>query len=185
MTDSSEKNKENDRRLLEALTHNRQQAFILIFRKYYVDMIVFAGTFIPEKNVCEDIVQNVFMKMWENRHDLNLHTSIKSYLIKSVRNQCIDEVRHRKIEHRYASDFDGKLWDRDTEDYILYSDLNRHLYMAMAKLPKEERAALIMSRRDGLKYTEIAARCNVSVRTIENRVSKALARLRELLKNHR
>lgn len=178
-------NKESERILLESLANDSQQAFILIFRKYYIDMIVFAGTYIPEKNVCEDIVQDVFLKMWENRHKLGLHTSLKSYLIKSVHNHCIDELRHCKIEQRYAANIDEDLWERSNEDYLLYSELNRHLGIALSLLPEEERSALIMSRRDGLKYAEIAAHFNVSVRTIENRVSKAISRLRKMLRNFR
>lgn len=109
----------------------------------------------------------------------------KSYLLKAVRNYCLDELRHRRIiDEHIAYELKSDSIDIDTtENYILYSDLCRQLKNALEQLPPQEREVFEMSRLENIKYQEIANRLNISVRTVEVRISKALKQLRILLKD--
>lgn len=170
--------------LLSALRQDNKEAFSLLFQKYYTDLVMFCGNFVRDKSSCEDIVQSIFLKLWNDRKNIRIETSLKSYLLRAVRNSCFDEFRHLEIVRQYESDPDHSVLDSyDTENYILYSDLSAHLQQALDQLPAAYREAFEMNRFEGLKYREIAVRLNVSERTVEVRVSKALEMLRKLLKD--
>lgn len=171
--------------LLVGLRKGDNKAFSQLFTAYYKDLVLFGGSILPDKEVCEDIVQSVFLRLWNDRTSLAIETSLKSYLLKSVRNSCLDELRHRDIVHQHEAYTlsVNVLEDVDTEHYILYSDLARHLDEALAHLPASYREAFEMNRFEGLKYKEIATRLNVSERTVEVRIGKALEMLRVLLKD--
>ena len=115
---------------------------------YYKDLVLFGGTYIPEKSTCEDIVQNIFLKLWNDRKSLVIENSLKSYLLKAVRNYCLDELRHRRIiDEHIAYELKSDSIDIDTtENYILYSDLCRQLKNALEQLPPQEREVFEMSR---------------------------------------
>lgn len=181
-----QRNTFNDRLLVMALKRDDHESFTRIFRAYYKDLVLFGGTFIPEKSVCEDIVQNIFLKLWNDRQTLEIEISLKSYLLKAVRNNCLDELRHRKIVDEHVThQLKSASMDADeTENYVLYSDLCRQLKNALAQLPPAEREVFEMSRLENIKYQEIANRLKISVRTVENRISNALKRLRILLKDY-
>lgn len=170
--------------LLAGLKQGNKEIFSFLFTAYYKDLVLFGGSFIPDRMVCEDIVQSVFLRLWNDRDTLEIETSLKSYLLKAVRNRCLDELRHRDVvrEHETYILSNSVLDDIDTENYILYSDLHEHLDEALHKLPEPYRAAFEMNRFEGLKYKEIALRLNVSERTVEVRIGKALELLREYLK---
>lgn len=170
--------------LLSALRQDNKEAFSLLFQKYYADLVLFCGSFVRDKSSCEDIVQSIFLKLWNDRKNIRIETSLKSYLLRAVRNSCFDEFRHLEIVRQYESDPDHSVLDSyDTDNYILYSDLSAHLQQALDQLPAAYREAFEMNRFEGLKYREIAVRLNVSERTVEVRVSKALEMLRKLLKD--
>ena len=169
----------DDRFLVIALKQDDKQAFTRLFHAYYKDLVLFGGTYIPEKSTCEDIV------LWNDRKSLEIENSLKSYLLKAVRNYCLDELRHRRIiDEHIAYELKSSSKDIDTtENYILYSDLCRQLKNALEQLPPQEREVFEMSRLENIKYQEIANRLNISVRTVEVRISKALKQLRILLKD--
>ena len=175
---------ESDKYYLNQISKDDKNAFSLLFRKYYKDLVLFGGNYLSDKDSCEDIVQNIFLRLWSNRRDLSIETSLKSFLLKSVQNACLDEIRHRnsvKTYEAYTLAFNNTD-DVDIDNYILYSDLQDKLTKALEKLPQEYRQAFELSRFDGLKYKEIASYLNMSERTVEVRISKALVFLREHLK---
>jgi RNA polymerase sigma-70 factor (family 1) len=172
--------------LLAKMKESDQSSFSVIFTGYYSDMVQFAGTFISDLDTCEDIVQNAFIDFWENRETLIILTSLKSYLLKMIQNRCIDWLRHLKIRDQYNTyaNHHLSLMENDTENYILRSELEANLEKALILLPPEISLAFRKNRQEGLTYHEIAEQQNVSVRTIEVRMGKALALLREHLKDY-
>jgi RNA polymerase sigma-70 factor (ECF subfamily) len=172
-------------KLLIGLRKGDAEVFSSVFRKYYRDLVLFGGSFIADRAVCEDVVQTVFLKLWNEREALEITVSLKSYLLTAVRNSCLDILRHRSIvhEHEAYSLSTAAGSDIDTENYVLYSDLHLHLMEALAKLPDTYRQAFEMNRFECLKYREIAERLKVSERTVEVRIGKALLLLRRYLKD--
>jgi RNA polymerase sigma-70 factor, ECF subfamily len=172
--------------LLDKMKESDQSSFSIIFTGYYSDMVQFAGTFISDLDTCEDIVQNSFVDFWENRETLVILTSLKSYLLKIIQNRCIDWLRHLKIRDQYNTyaDHHLRLMENYTENYILSSELEANLEKALMLLPSDISLVFRLNRQEGLTYNEIAEQQNVSARTIEVRMGKALSLLREYLKDY-
>jgi len=173
--------------LLSELKKSNEVAFTMLFRSYYTDLVQFAGHILYDKNRCEDIVQNIFLKIWSERETLSIETSLKSFLLKSVQNACLDEIRHQQVIRTHES-YSESVFEIDemidTENYVLFSDLNEHVNLAISKLPATYREAFELNRFRGLKYREIAEKLQVSERTVEVRIGKALNLLRMYLKEY-
>lgn len=171
--------------LLAGLKQGNKEAFSLLFTAYYKNLVLFGGNFLPDRMACEDIVQSVFLKLWNDRMTLEIETSLKSYLLTAVRNSCLNEIRHRNImsEHVLCVLSNPTLDEVNTENYILYSDLHEHFVTALSKIPESYRTAFEMNRIQGLKYKEIAVRLNLSERMVDVRIAKTLELLRKYLKD--
>lgn len=177
-------NTQQENFVLSALKQDSKEAFSLLFQTYYTDLVLFGGNFVKDKSSCEDIVQSIFLKLWNDRKNIRIEISLKSYLLKAVRNSCFDEFRHLEVVRQYESDYENSVLDcYDTENYVLYSDLHDHLNRALEQVPELYREAFVLNRFEGLKYREIAEKLNVSERTVEVRVSKTLELLRKYLKD--
>ena len=174
-----------ERILLEKVREGDKNAFSIIFSAYYKDLVLFSASFTKDIDNSEEIVQNIFVDLWENREKIYISSSLKSFLLKTVQNKCIDWLRHSRVQQNYSGKVleNAELLSYDTDNYILRSELEQNLEMALNKLPDVIASAFRMNRYDGLKYTEIAKKQNVSVRTIEVRIGKALNLLRKLLKD--
>lgn len=171
--------------LIGRLIQDDQLAFTVIFNRYYHDLIRFSLGITRQQNSSEEIVQEVFLRLWENRCKLEIHSSLKSYLLKAVQNKSIDYLRHASITNAYASIVleHPILFENDTENYVLFSELENNLSEALKKLPNEYSEAFSMSRLESLNYQEIATKLGISVRTVEVRISKAISLLRDELKD--
>lgn len=179
------KDKLFEKYLLDELRRGKEEAFELLFKSWYADLVLYAGVFISERPKCEDIVQTLFMKIWEEREALHIETSLKAYLVRAVRNSCLDELKHREVMRTYEEKHKLLCMEApNAEDYTLYSDLAEHLQSALEQLPPLIKEAFEMNRFGGLKYKEIAQKQGVSERSIEVRIGKALQFLREYLKEY-
>lgn len=174
-----------ERVLLGKLKKDDQSAFSVVFTQYYSDLVRFSFKFTNDLNISEEIVQDVFLRLWENRSSLEIHTSLKSYLLKNVQNRSIDSLRHTGITNQYVSMVLNNViaTQNDTENYVFFSELQANYNNALKKIPVQYADVFRMSRMEGLKYQEIADMLGVSVRTVEVRLSKALVILREELKD--
>lgn len=174
-----------ERVLLGKLKKDDQSAFSVVFTQYYSDLVRFSFKFTNDLNISEEIVQDVFLRLWENRSSLEIHTSLKSYLLKNVQNRSIDSLRHTGITNQYVSMVLNNViaTQNDTENYVFFSELQANYNNALKKIPVQYADVFRMSRMEGLKYQEIAHMLGVSVRTVEVRLSKALVILREELKD--
>lgn len=171
--------------LLEHLQESDDTAFTHLFHVYYKDLVLFAGHLIKDLAVCEDIVQSIFIKLWYDRSELSITTSLKAYLLKSTRNACLDHIRHSAVKQEYGRfiSFHSSMSDDSTEQYMLYSELQAQYQQALGKLTQMQRECFVLSRMEGLKYVEISERLGIAVRTVELRVSEALQLLKVYLKD--
>lgn len=172
--------------LVSKLKTGDYSAFSNIFTAYYSDLILFAFRFTRDMDNAEELVQETFVRLWEEHETLNISVSLKSYLLKTVQNRCLDWLRHKKVMQAHNSFvLESTPQVRyDTDSYVLYSELEKQIEDALLLLPEEISATFKMNRYKGLKYTEIAKIMDVSVRTIEVRVGKALHILRNCLKDY-
>lgn len=172
-----------DKILTDKLMKGDRQAFSTLFRQYYPDLVHFAHTFVKDRSTAEEVVQDVFIRLWENHSLFCVTVSLKSFLLKAVQNKCIDRIRHLRVRSQYQAAVleHPLLYENNTEQYLLYSELQRDLQKALDSLPDELSGVFVMSRLQGRTYAEVAGKLNISVRTVETRIAKALAFLREQL----
>lgn len=175
----------NQAQLIAELRRGEKHAFEVLFKTYYKDLVLFGGSILQDRFLIEDIVQTVFLRLWNTHKELEIKNSLKSYLLTAVRNSCLDEIRHTEIIREYQQSAPGQhqLEDYDTDNYILYSDLSEHLEQAIGKLPEQYAKVFRMSRLEGIKYKDIAAQLNISERTVEVWISKSLDLLHVYLKD--
>lgn len=178
--------KKNERELLVELSRGSDGAFRELFDTYYKDLVLFAGTYIRDLAACEDIVQQQFVNLWEKRGEAGVILSLKFFLLKSVQNACLSELRHLGHENKYAEWMaeTPTIYARETEEYIFYSELQELLQEALEHLTPIQRKCFEMNRLQGVKQQQIAEELNVSLRTVELRTAEALKILRSYLKHY-
>ena len=125
--------------------------------------------------------RQAFIKVWTNRKKLEIDTSIRSYLIALVQNLALNELRHMKVKMSYEDMNRGTILSLSPDEHMFFTELSDAYEAALARLEPEVRETLMLSRQEKLKYSEIARRLNISVRTVEARISKALKFLQQNL----
>lgn len=171
--------------LYDEMKKGKEYAFDYFFNYYYPGLCVFAQKIIalPEQQA-KDIVQDVFVKFWNDREKLDIRTSIRSYLFVSVRNRCMDVLRKKNRSLQLNEISEGQdVADESFETYIL-SELESLFNQSLDKLPERCREVFELSRLHGLKNREIAEKLSLSEKTVENQMTKALRVLREELKDY-
>ena len=154
-----------------------------LFRLHYSKLCSYANLFLNDPDASEDVVQEVFFKLWKNREELVITTTIKSYLFRAVRNGCMNVIDHISIReaHKIINEEDIKDSESNFIDETIISELEQRIKETIDQLPPERRKIFIMSRYEGLKYREIADLLNLSLKTVENQMYQALKFLRERL----
>jgi RNA polymerase sigma-70 factor (ECF subfamily) len=137
-------------------------------------------------DVAEEIVQEVFIKLWERREELEFNSSVKSYLFRAVHNTSLNYLRHLKVreEHRQYAEERHQLLSMEYSDGLEEKELENRIWDAIGRLPEQCARIFQMSRFEGLKYREIADKLGISPKTVEVQMGKALRRLREDLKDY-
>ncbi|MFD1000236.1 RNA polymerase sigma-70 factor [Ohtaekwangia kribbensis] len=161
-------------------------AFEMLFRTYYQPLCNYAYTFVQNRDEAEEIVQSTFLSVWEKRENLEIRTAVKPYLYAMVRNACLNVLKHEKIKQQHAA-VELAVAEKSVESVtrtVMASELETRIYEAMEKLPQQCRLIFKLSRFEELKYSEIAEQLDLSVKTVENQMGKALKIMREQLKDY-
>jgi len=173
-----------DKELYLKLKGGDEEAFQTLFLKYYSAMCRFANQLLNDRELAEEIAQDMFVKIWEKRAFLNIETSVKHYFFRSVRNHCLNHIQHEKIKKQYANKImESAHQEINTEQYYLEIDLVKRIEKSIASLPPKRMEIFRLSREHGLKYKEIADKLGISVKTVEAQMGLALKYLREDLKD--
>jgi RNA polymerase sigma-70 factor (ECF subfamily) len=171
-----------DKGFIELLRQGNELAFEKVFTTYYEALHAYAFTILGDEAMSEELVQEVFFTVWAKRDQLDIQSSLRSYLYKSVFNKCLDHLKHRKhkkkhisyVLHQARASSSGE--DGDTRSDL--KDLEKNLQKALNGLPEQCRTIFQLNRFEGLKYHEIALHLGLSVKTVEAQMGKALKRLR-------
>ncbi len=161
-------------------------AFEMLFRTYYQPLCNYAFTFVQDRDEAEEIVQSTFLNIWEKRENLSIHTGVKPYLYAMVRNACLNVLKHEKIKQQHVT-MEMAIAERSIESVartIIASELEAKIHGAMDHLPEQCRLIFKLSRFEDLKYAEIAEQLNISIKTVENQMGKALRIMREQLRDY-
>jgi len=164
-----------------------EAAFKAVFDTYYADLCRFATRFIRVPSHARDIVQQVFLRIWECRSDWTVHTSLQAYLYQAVRNRALNTLRRDEaaaaMEDR-LTEASPSSQQRTAEDTYFAARLQEQIDEAITRLPRRQRTAFLLKRRHGLSYQEIAAVMDIAPKTVENHIGRALQSLREELASH-
>jgi len=163
-----------------ALNYNK---FEQLFNEYYSELCRFAISFVKDNDSAEDIVQQVFINLWNKRNEIDNDKPIKAYLLSSIKNRCINYLRDNKKYRSYYLDVEAELEIPVNEkDLISEEYFNEKVQTAIDKLPEKCREIFMLCRFEEMKYKEIAKKLNISQKTVEAQMSKALKIMREELK---
>ncbi|MEE9364995.1 MAG: RNA polymerase sigma-70 factor [Cellulophaga sp.] len=157
------------------------KAFELLYRKYFVRLCAFSNKFLCNPNLSEEIVQEVFLKVWKNRAQLKNSQTEKSYLFQAVQNTSFNELNKIKNRDAYQEILKSVYISTttfDAHDSLLAKELDKKINTLISNLPKECRKIFLLSRKEGKKYREIANELNISVKTVETQMHRALKKLR-------
>lgn len=157
-------------------------AFEALFRLHYRPLCAFAMGYIKDPDKSEDLVQDLFFRLWLDREKVSITTSVKAYLYASVRNRCLNTVKAGAKVRVLNEEVDDRL-EEDERSEDEHAERIARVQAAIEALPEERRKVFKLSRYEGLKYQEIAARLGISVKTVENQMGSALKTLRIELKD--
>lgn len=174
-------NRETDHILFERIKEGDEKAFEGLFRAYYPFLCSYATRILKDATAAEEIVQELFVKLWEKRSATHIGTSVKNYLFSSVKNLCLNHIRHAGVRDEYVKKIQQEQQYFSDEDAESESVLFEMLEAEIESMPEKRREIFRMSRRDGLKYREIAEKLNISVKTVEAQMGLAFKYLREKL----
>lgn len=148
------------------------------FRCYYKPLCLYAMHYLHDMYLVEDVVQDCFVELWERMNNEKTVSSVRAYLYMMVRNRCLDTLKKdNQIDcNILPSDLAGIIQDEEAEERSL---IEARLWTAIDSLPEKCREVFLLSKRDGLKYKEIADKLNISIKTAENHVAKAMKVLKE------
>lgn len=157
--------------------------FEALFRKEFRPMVFFALRYVKDPDVAEEITQEVFLGLWEKRATIDPAKPVRSYLGTAVRNRSLNYLRDNKKFSRDLLEQEGLLRDDGYEqtDRIGTAELKERIREATAELPEKCREIFLLSREENLKYHEIAQRQQISIKTVETQMSKALSHFRTRL----
>jgi len=154
-----------------------------IFNTYYKVLVVYAGRFLPIKDECEDLVQDIFVDLWEKEYTFPDETSLKVYLYKAARNKCFNCIKHSKVKDKYAESKIQVLEDDNLFlKQILEEEIVNQLYMAIEELPDRKKEIIKLSLK-GLKNNEIAETLGIKLQTVKTLKSQSYTILREQFKD--
>lgn len=174
----------DDNRLFLLIKQNNKTAFDDIFRKYYIQLCRFAYRYIYSQQIAEEIVQDVFVRLWQQKDQINISTSLSAYLYTAVRNQSINEIKKNRIQkyHLTEAHKNVSLTEEIIQENHNEERMKKALDEACKSLPPKCREIFELSRIDGLTYEEIAEYLSISKKTVENQMGIAFNKLRQQLK---
>jgi RNA polymerase sigma-70 factor (family 1) len=182
-----------DNELIDRLIKGELSAYQQLYLNYYVPLCVYAKRYTRSKEIAEEIVQDVFLNIWELKGQFKITVSLKAYLFTATRNQCLNHLKHLQVVEEYNNYYTQLL--KDAQDYYILSqetgdsimianELEKSIMEAIDSLPDGCKKIFLMSRFEGLKHQDIADKLGVTLHTVHKQISIALDKLRKLLKNY-
>jgi RNA polymerase sigma-70 factor (family 1) len=170
----------------QLISEGDKSAFEHVFKAWYQPLCNYGCSLMKDMDEAEEVVQNVFFNIWNKRESLAINMSIKSYLYRAVHNDCLNKIKHSKVRTLYAEDYKSRNSGgfEDSASLIDAKELNKRINEAIEGLPEQCGIVFRLSRFEHLKYSEIAEQLDISVKTVENHMGKALRILRESLKEY-
>lgn len=172
-----------DTEIIRRIREGDVNEFESLFRSSYVSLVRYARVIIKDHDTAEEIVQDLFFRIWQDREKLNIESSLNGYLFRSVHNRCLHHIEHLKVVEKHAEEMSLRQPERQENpaDILQYAELQARIASILEKLPERCGQIFYMNRFEGLKYSEIAEKLSVSIKTVEANMGKALREFRKEL----
>jgi RNA polymerase sigma-70 factor, ECF subfamily len=183
----------SDAEMLNLIENDDLKAFEEFYFHFHPRLFAYARKFIEETELAKDIVQEVFAEFWERRNSLDIKSSLSGYLFRTVHNKCLNLISSQKVRNQYSSHVSAKLktaefmfYESGEHNYnsVFYTEIENIVKENVQGLPEACRQIFELSRFEGFDNQEIADKLQISVRTVENQVYKALKTLKEALRDY-
>ncbi len=179
--DENEKHQE----WLEKLARDDHEAFKEIFHMYYPQLCIFAQRYVKSRDIAKELVQNIFEKLWRKRQEFKIHTSLKAYLYRGVRNQALDFLKHQQVVRRWEEESQSVEYTQNrVDDEFSQKELLNMVERAIASLPDRCRLIFNLHWNEELTYREIADVLGLSIKTVEAQMGRALKKIRSMLSGY-
>ncbi len=174
----------SDNEIIKRIRQGDVKQFESLFRSSYVSLVRYAKSFVRDHDSAEEIVQDLFVKLWDERDRITVENSLNGYLFRSVHNRCIHLLEHRKVIEKHERETitgqEGSI--ENVSEQVQYNELQTAVAKIFERLPERCGKIFCMNRFEGLKYYEIAEKLAISVKTVEADMGKALKEFRKALK---
>ncbi len=179
--------------MITSLKQGKEKTFRTVFITYFEPLEVFANTYIGNKEISKDLVQDVFYNLWKKRSSLPEKINLRAYLYQATRNNCLNHLKRIKVQSKYEAREQNRYNELRLNydalsllsfDTVSFNELLDMLEKAISQLPPKCREIFELSRLEGMKNREIAEILNISVKAVEGHISKALKHLKKQLKDH-
>lgn len=184
----------NETDILKKIKVGDLDVFHYLYTEYYAPLCICAKSYTRSSEIAEEIVQEVFLRLWEQRDKLNITESIRAYLYISVRNHSINHLKHIKVVKKFNGQFSGMIADAEFynsisletgESMVIADELNDCVDNAINSLPAQCRKIFVLSRKYGLKHQDIANILNITIHCVHKQISIALEKLKDALLKHK
>ncbi|TDB65981.1 RNA polymerase sigma-70 factor [Arundinibacter roseus] len=166
-------------------------AYRELFTRYYRSLCTYAMRVVVVREVAEEVVSDVFVKLWKNREQIEVHTSFEAYMYRAVRNQSLDYLKLRMHRVYERESLESIQWNLAYADHytpaeeVVFNEFYDRMERYINDLPRQCQLIFRMSREEGLRYREIADQLKISIKTVETQMGRALKVLRERVPENR
>lgn len=162
--------------LINRLRNGDESALTELYNKFWQPLFISAFNIIKDKELCEDIIQDIFMNIWHNREKLEIRISLKGYMYACARYQVFNHLKKNKdrIQVELFDDLEKRFQYTTPETELMHQELVLQINSIVDTLPEKCQLVYKLSREEQLSHKEIAERLNISVKTVENHITKAL-----------
>jgi len=174
-----------EKQLLKSIRQGDIKSYEFLFRLHYEPLLSYSITITKSEADSEEVIEELFYKLWKDRKKINIKHSISAYLYQSVFHNSLQIIKRGKLTENYIQySLNQPRQDIDPLEILKYEELNRAFFELMEELPERQRLIFKMNRIQGLKYKEIADELSISLKTVESNITKALQYFRENLKDY-
>jgi RNA polymerase sigma-70 factor (ECF subfamily) len=178
----------SDAELVRRIRAGDERALEVVFRAHYAGMASFVQRYVRSSDLAEELVQDVFLKLWSKREQLTEIETFRTYLFRAARNTALNYLRRAKLERRWREEqavVDEPPTSYSADEETTEQEVAKAVQAAIQRLPPRCREIFLLSRDGGLTYAEIARSLEISVKTVETQMGRALKSLRSSLQQYR
>jgi RNA polymerase sigma-70 factor (family 1) len=172
-----------DTEIIRRIRQGDKGQFESLFRSSYASLVRYAKRIIKDHDTAEEIVQDFFVRFWQEKEKITIESSLNGYLFRAIHNRCLHWIDHNKVveKHKQEMSLKESVNNETPADIIQAKELQQKIATVLERLPERCSRIFCMNRFEGLKYSEIAEKLSVSVKTVEANMGKALKEFRKAL----